>query len=141
MNTRMKVAFIGYLLALLLITSFGFVYLLRPEFMSYHAAAMGMPWEDVPRGTQIIIIALMKSYGGAELALALALFIVLWFPFRKGEVWAKYAIPAAALVYTIPALYVTLHVRASTPAEPPWIAVVVGIVLVMVSFILSLTDK
>lgn len=141
MSTRMKAAFVGYLLAIILITSFGFVYLLRPEFMSYHAVAVGMSWEEVPRGTQIIILALMKSYGGAELSLALAQLIILLIPFRKGETWAKYAIPAAALVYTIPALFVTLNVRASTPAEPPWIAVVVGMVLVIVSFFLSLSDR
>ena len=141
MNTRMKAAFTGYLLALLLFTAFGFIYLFRSQFMPYHETAIGMPWADVPRGFQIIITALMHSYGGSMLAIALAMVAMLVIPFRKGETWVKYVLPAVSLVYSIPALIVTLTVRASTPAEPPWIAVVAGIVLVIASFILSLTNK
>ena len=141
MSIRMKASFWSYLIALLLLAIFGSIYLTRPQFMPYHADAVGMAWQEVPQAFQVLIIALMKSLGGAMLATALALVAMLLIPFRKGELWVKYVIPAVSLLYSIPALYVTLYVRASTPGEPPWIAVSAGIVLVIVGFVLSLTNK
>src|SRR5512134_3717360 len=115
MSTRMQASFWTYLTATLLLAAFGGVYLLRPQFMPYHAAAVGLAWEEVPPAFQVLILALMKSLGGAMLATALALVAMLWVPFRKGERWVRYAIPVVSLLYSIPALYVTLFVRASTP--------------------------
>ena len=141
MSIRMKASFWSYLIASLLVATFGSIYLIRSQFMPYHADAVGMAWEEVPQAFQILILALMKTLGGAMLATVLALVAMLLIPFRKGERWVKYVIPVVSLVYAIPALYVTLYVRASTPGEPPWIAVGVGIVLVIVGFVLSLTNK
>ena len=141
MSIRMKASFWSYLIASLLVATFGSIYLIRSQFMPYHADAVGMKWEEVPLAFQILILALMKTLGGSMLATVLALVAMLLIPFRKGERWVKYVIPVVSLVYAIPALYVTLYVRASTPGEPPWIAVGVGIVLVIVGFVLSLTNK
>jgi hypothetical protein len=141
MKTRMKAAFWSYLIALLLLAIFGLIYLFRPQFMPYHADAVGMSWDEVPHAFQILIIALMKSLGGALLAIVVTLGGILFVPFRKNELWAKYLLPVGAFVYTISALYVTLSVRATTPAEPPWIAVVAGMVLTLVGFLLSLSKE
>ena len=119
MSIRMKASFWSYLLACVLSASFGFIYLLRPQFMPYHADAVGMAWEQVPLAFQTLIIALMKTVGGATLATVLALVAMLLIPFRKGELWVKYVIPVVSLLLSIPVLYATLYVRASTPAEPP----------------------
>jgi hypothetical protein len=40
----MKVAFWSYALGTLIVTAFGIVYLVRPEFMPYHSVAVGLPW-------------------------------------------------------------------------------------------------
>jgi lipopolysaccharide export LptBFGC system permease protein LptF len=53
----------------------------------------------------------------------------------------KYVIPAICLIFTIPALYVTLYVRAKTSAATPWIAVVVGMILVAIGFVFSIYSE
>ena len=50
----------------------------------------------------------------------------------------KYVIPAIGFIFTVPALYVTLYVRAKTSAATPWIAVVVGMILVTIGFVFSI---
>lgn len=141
MNNRMKASFWIYLLASLLLAVFGSIYLFRSQFMSHHAVAVGMSWDQVPQGFQIIIIALMKALGGAQLSTFVAFWAILLVPFRKGERWAKYMLPVIAFVNQIPALYATLYFRANTTAEPPWMAVVVAIVLTVVGFLLSLSKE
>ena len=60
MSTRIRIAFWCYLLGTLMVTAFGIVYLVRPEFMAYHAVAVGMPWVAVAPSFQVLILALMR---------------------------------------------------------------------------------
>ncbi|NJL45230.1 MAG: hypothetical protein HC922_04710 [Leptolyngbyaceae cyanobacterium SM2_3_12] len=108
MNLYTRLAFGCHLVAALLLSLFGFVYLFRPEFMPYHAVALSRDWDAVERPVQILILALMRVVGGAWLATALAVMILLLIPFRQGAPWARWAIPAAGLVAAVPSLYATL---------------------------------
>lgn len=141
MNTRMRVSFWCYVLVLVVVALFGAIYLFRPQFMPYHADAVGIPWPEIPRPFQILILALMRTVGGAMLATSVALAAILYVPFRRAETWAKYVLLAGVLVWGIPTLYATLYVRASTPAEPPWIATGTAIATALVAFFLSLPNK
>lgn len=141
MNTRMKASFWTYLLGSLLLGAFSAIYLFRSQFMPYHADAVGMPWDQVPQGFQIMIFSLMKSLGGAWLSTFVAIWAILFVPFRKGELWAKYILPVISLACLIPALYGSLYVRANSTAEPPWMVAAVAIVLTIVGFLLSLSKE
>ncbi len=68
MSTRLKIAFWCYLVSLLGPIAFGLMYLLRPEFMPYHAGAVVMSWAEVPRAFQVLILGLMRAAAGAWLA-------------------------------------------------------------------------
>jgi hypothetical protein len=137
-RTFLKIAFICHSLAVLLLGTFGWVYLFRSEFMPYHAVAIAQEWSDVDREFQIIILALMRSAGGAWLATALAIAMLLWGPFRQGQRWTYWAIPAIGLMVSVPALYATLYVRHHTAANPPWGAAVAGILLLGIGLVTSL---
>ena len=141
MNTRMKASFWTYLLGSLLLGAFSAIYLFRSQFMPYHAAEVGMPWNQVPQGFQVLIISLMKTLGGAWLSTFVALWAILLVPFRKGEQWAKYMLPLISFACLVPALYGNLYVMANTTAEPPWIATVIALTMVIVGFLLSLTKE
>jgi hypothetical protein len=56
MSRRMKIAFGCHLLATLILATFGLIYLFRPEFMPYHAVAVGMPWAEVSPSFQVLIL-------------------------------------------------------------------------------------
>lgn len=136
---KMKNVALGcYLIATLALAAFGVLYVVRSEFMPYHATAVGMEWENVDPAFQVLILALMKSFGGTALALVAIQIAVLVTAFRRGELWAKLVVPVASLIQGLTSLYVTLYVREYTPAEPPWIISVVGILLVVAGFVLSM---
>ncbi len=142
MSIRMKAGFWCHLLAMLLIGIIGLIYLFRSQFMPYHAIAVGKTWAEVDPAFQILLLALIRAVGGAWIATALAMSILLFIPFRQGIRWARWAVPAIGLVAELPALYVTISVTLNTPATPPWKGVVLIMVLLVAGFILSLeTEK
>jgi len=141
MSTRMKIAFWCYLLGSLIATTFGIVYLVRPEFMPYHSVAVGMPWAAVEPSFQVLILALMRAVGAACLALAILQWTLLLIPFRQGAAWATWAIASSGLVMCAGSLYAMMLVRLNTPATPPWIGPAVGAALLVVGLMLSLERR
>lgn len=137
MGTKLKIAFWCYFTAIFAQASAGAVYLFRSEFMPYHAVAVGMPWFDVPAPFKVLILALIRIWGGASLTIALALFILLFIPFRQGRVWARRAIPILLLATYAGMSYAMGHVALNSPAEPPWAFVIGGVFLTLVSAMLS----
>jgi len=135
---RMKVAFGCHFLATLMLAAFAIVYLLRSEFMPYHSVAVGMSWSEVDPAFQVVILALMRATGGACLAVVVTTLILLFIPFKQGLIWARWAIPAAGLVLSAGALYAMLYVDLNTAATPPWIAPIVGALMMIVGLLLSL---
>ncbi len=127
MSTRMKIAFGCHLLAILIIAAFGVAYIVRPEFMPYHAVAVGLPWAAVDPSFRVLILALMRGAGGAALAVVALELVLLVLPFRQGLVWARWTIPAGGFVISAGALYAMVFVGLNTPASPPWIAPVAGV--------------
>jgi hypothetical protein len=140
-STRRRIAFGCYVLVLLEPLAFGLTYLLRSEFMPYHALAVGAPWAQVPHGYQVLILALMRIAGGGFVALAVALACLLAGPFRDGAAWARVAIPAAGTIASGGALYGTLYVRANSDGRPPWAIVAGFMVLIAVAFVMSLEPR
>ena len=138
MNWKLKVAFSCHLLALILLFAFGLIYLLRSEFMPYHAVAVGKSWTEVDPAFQILILALMKVTGGGFLASAFAIGIFLFKALRKRQRWSFWAIPVTGLIASLSSLYVTINVAVNTPASPPWIAAAMGTILLTVGFVFSI---
>ena len=135
----MKVAAVCYILAIVLMATFGSVYLFRSEFMPYHADAIGTNWESIDRTIQVLILALMRVAGGGWLAASLSIAILLRVQFQKGLRWIRWVIPAVGLTVSLPTLYATYYVAINTPANPPWFAALLGVVLLLVGFAASLS--
>ena len=140
MATNMKLSFLCYLAATLLLIAFGVVYTLRTEFMPYHSVAVGMPWAEVNPSFQLLILALMRVVGSSFLALGLLVLILLFGPYRQGYEWALWAIPASGLIVCSGTLYATLSIKFNTPASPPWGASILAAMLLLSGFLLSLVQ-
>ena len=95
-------------------------YLFRPNFMPYHAVALGKEWTELDAATQVLIKALMEVAGGGWLALGTLTLLLVAFPIRRGERWARWALPTVSLLFYVPTLLATLSVLQQTPATPPW---------------------
>ena len=141
MNKRMKIAFSCHLLAILGLAIIGLIYLFRTEFMPYHAVAVGRNWAEVDPAFQILLMALIRAFGGASFSTAIAMGIILFIMFRQGSLWARWAIPSIGYAYYLPSLCATVTVTLNTPATPPWKFVVLGMVLLLVGLILSLKSN
>ncbi|TPV96714.1 MAG: hypothetical protein B7733_03275 [Myxococcales bacterium FL481] len=98
----------------------GAIYVFRPTFMPYHAVALGKEWEQLDGATRVLIKALMEVAGGGWLALGALLVILVAFPLRAGERWARWAAPVASLLVYVPTFFATLSVSQQTPGAPPW---------------------
>jgi len=138
MNSISIAAFVCYALAALLAVIFGIIYLGRSQFMPYHEEAIGTPWNKLDHRLQALLLGLMRTAGGGLLAGGLTVMILLLFPFRAGESWSLFAIPAIGLVTVVPALYATVLIRSRTRAHTPVAASAIGVGLLVVGFIFSL---
>lgn len=98
----------------------GAIYLFRNSFMPYHSVALGKTWNEVDDASQFLIKGLMEVAGAGLIALGLLVFALVLVPIRRGERWARLAVPIALLVVYVPTLAATLNVLHNTPASPPW---------------------
>lgn len=130
-------AAVCYFLSSLVAMVFAAVYLTRSEFMPYHSEALQAQWDELDTNLQTLLLALMRSVGGAWLGVGISEGLLLWFPYRAGERWALYAIPVIGLSAALPALYATLLVRKRTQGAPPVNLIAGAIMLVIIGFILS----
>jgi ABC-type Fe3+ transport system permease subunit len=115
----------------------GGIYLFRDSFMPYHAAALGKDWSELGPATRTLIKALMEVAGGGWLALGALLLLLVAFPIRRGERWARIAAPAALLLFYVPTLLATLSVLHETPGSPPWRFNVVACLVAVVGLLLD----
>ena len=119
----------------------GFLYLLRTEFMPYHAIAVGKSWEQIEPSFQILLLAFIRLAGGATIASVLAMGIIHFIPFRQQNRWAQWAVPVIGIITCLTALYPTITVTLNTPANPPWFAIIINMVLFITGLIISLEPK
>jgi hypothetical protein len=133
----MRIAFGCYLVAIAGLGAWGFVFLLRSEFMPYHAVAVGMPWSEVPHPFQVLILTLYKLAGGAWVVIGLSLLLLLFGPFKQGALWAKRAIPALILIHGAGVMNAMAYITLNTPATPPWNFTLAVIALTVFGFFFS----
>jgi len=117
---------------------FGLVYLLKPSFMPYHADAVSMSWEQVPYDFQQLIWAIMKAASGGWIALGIV-FGFLQFKFSQNrELWIPYLILAGGLIFGAASLIATIVLAQTTPADPPYIPVMIIMLFMLLGFFFNL---
>lgn len=115
----------------------GSVYVLHDEFMPYHAQALGQAWESLDPATQTLLLALMDVAGAGWAVTGMLVCVLILFPFRAGERWARWTVPGALIALYVPILLATLSVLASTPATPPWYGNATALTATTIGFFLD----
>jgi hypothetical protein len=141
MTPRLRLAFWTYLLLTLAGAAWGIGFLLRGEFTSYHGAAAGVPWAEVPGNFQVVILALTKLAGGLWVAFALCILVLLFVPFRQGARWAVWAVPLLMLAHYLAPMPAMIHLTTHTSATPPWALTLGCIVVTLLALAISVTGK
>src|SRR5262245_57319253 len=76
----------------------GLLYVTTPRFMPYHADALSVTWEALPPNYQGFLIGVIKAMGAGSIGVSLSLIVLLLIPFRRGDAWARWAIPLVGVV-------------------------------------------
>lgn len=98
----------------------GLLYLTTSRFMPYHGEALGVRWEALSAHHQGFVLGVIKGMGAGSVGVTLALLIMLAGPFRRGDAWARWAVPAVGLAFTLLTAYAAYTIDIRTPASPPW---------------------
>ena len=141
MSKRMKISFACYLLVALVSVVFGLVYFFSSQIMPYHQQVIGMKWADVAPRFQMLFLAFINGSGIAMFSLGLSMIILLLFPFRKGEIWSRWAIPLIYLPVGIYVLSVALNLHNNTQASTPWLFQIIIVLIAISALVLSLERK
>jgi len=137
MKATVLIAFICYSLCAVVSAVFAIIYLVRTRFVPYHQEALGLAWEKLEARLQTLLLALMRSAGGALLAASVSMAFLLLIPFRAEQACARYAIPIVGLTAALPAFYANILVRVRTKAHAPTIASAAAVGLLALGIIFS----
>ena len=114
----------------------GVRYIGAAELMPYHLAVIETPWESLGANYQTLFLGLLKGFGAGSFGVGLAIILMALFPFRTGSIWARWATPVVAALYTGALVYVTSF--ALLPGATPIAVTVTLLGFVIVAAICSL---
>lgn len=137
MTGRRIASAIFYGVTALISVALGCLYLVRAEFMPYHATALGTDWADLDAEVQTLLLALMDVAGAGWAVSGLLIGVLVAMPFRADASWARWAIPGALVLLYVPILLATLSVAAATPASPPWYGNAAALAATLVGLLLD----
>jgi hypothetical protein len=137
MSTKTKIAFVCYLLAILVHVGVGVRYLLAAEIMPYHQQVTGADWADLAPGVQAMLLTFINGAGRNFLVTAGFLSVLLLVPFRHGDRWSRWAITFLGLAVWVPAAVIAARLATSSGAAIPWQRTAIPIGLLIAGFLLS----
>jgi hypothetical protein len=98
----------------------GLLYVTTSRFMPYHGDALDVTWEALPLHYQGFILGVIKGMGAGSIGVSLALLIMIALPFRRGEAWARWAVPVVGITFTLLTAHAAYTIDVRTAATPPW---------------------
>src|SRR5512139_2560976 len=138
MATRIKIAFACYLFVASASIVSGVRYMLASQIMPYHQEAVSVSWGELSPSIQTMFLVFLHASGMSMLLFATSVLILLLIPFRRGEVWSRWALPLLCVPAQIGALYFALDLHVSTQASTPWPDIAFTTILVLAAMALSI---
>jgi hypothetical protein len=138
MTTEHMAAFACFALGALYIFAFSFEYLTCTKFMPYHREVVGKSWAEIDARLQRLILGMMRAVGGCAFAVGLAFTVILAIPYREGQPWAAFALALIGTVAGATAFFAMYYAKKGTPARPPMLGPIAGILLSILGLILSI---
>ena len=127
----------SFLGADLIVVGLGAVLLLRPDWLSYQAELAGREWSELEPAIQQLWLGQQKMLGSALLAVGALIAVVLYYPFRRGEYWSRWALLLAGSWQAAGALGVLYHQGIWSPATFPAALVWAELALFLLGFVLT----
>ena len=141
MNRRMKLAYFCYLSNVIVFSLIGLTFVFAGEFFPFHSDIIQTSWGDLDTAAQTLYLGMMRTEGAGFLASAVAIGILFFIPFRRGEIWACWAMSCIGIVEHLPTLFANVYVSMTTAATPPWPIPLVGIILLIMGLVLAIHER
>jgi len=134
---RMKAALAIYVIIGTVNLILGVRYFSAKQFLSFHAQAVGAPWQEVDGAVQTLILALMKVAGGGWFALGFFTIILALAAYRTCSVVARWTLPTGTLIFYLASFAATWGVYQATGAPTPWGQSLAMIGLVLLALVID----
>lgn len=105
--------------------------------MPYHEQALGIPWSGLEPGARALLLTLLNGYGSTHLAVGIALAVLLAFPLRQGQAWARWTILAIGMPVLGGTAFLSARLAALTGACVPWQGAVALLVVFVAGVVLA----
>lgn len=126
-----NISFYCYAAATISTLLFGLVYATRKQIMPYHLKALETTWDAIDTKYQFMLRVLLNGGGFFGLSSGMFMLILLWIPFRAGQLWAGYTIGAVGLVGALPLGFIVYQVKTKTKGDPPLLLIsIINLLLV-----------
>jgi hypothetical protein len=135
--SRQNWATVCYSLALLIVLAIGIIHYTRDTLLPWFVPVLGVPWDQLPSGIKVLFVAYMRIAGAGQIGAAIALGIILFGPFRRGESWANWTLAAVGCVIAALTSYGIFKVQSATGTSQPWYNPLAALVLCIVGFALT----
>ena len=137
MNTKQKLGFASYYIAIILIILFGGMYMFKPSFMPYHADIIQGDWENVLPSMQKLIRALMIAVGGVTVGVGIILGIFTLKFNKTREPWVGLYITISGIIASLLISVAPIYVVVVSDSVPPLYFPVVIITLLLLGYFLT----
>ena len=137
MSRSKLIAMICHALAILPMLVGGLVYTMSQSYLPYHAVATSYAWHELTPGVQVLFQAMLNGAGSLMLLISITLILLLAIPFRQNERWCLWAIPLIGISAMLITIRSAVLVDLNTPANPPWLGLLIIIGLFISGWILS----
>ncbi len=136
MKPLTKISFICFLLITVLELRIAFSFLTASQITDYHQIAMGASWDTYSIGMRTMTLNFLRAAGLGFLLTGISFLFILFFPFRRGEQWSRWALISICTTQSLIMGWIVISVRSNTPAQPPFIPFVVSGCLAIFGFFL-----
>lgn len=138
MSVKIRIAFYIYFVLCMVVVVIGIVDLSIPTIMPYHMEILGVDWGELDDGVRLLLRNFFIMSGASFLVSGITALIILFIPFRKGETWARFALPFPLFLFNIFELVLGIRVSLKTGVATPWPAGVVTMVMLLTAVLLTL---
>jgi len=138
MTRRLRIAFRCYVASAVVLTIFGVVYMSAEEIMPYHQRVLGTTWDQLDPNLQALLLTFVHATGASYLVGAVAMWFLLLIPFRRGEVWSRWAIPLIGVGLLGPSLLYARSLARATGEWTPWQLTLLGLFVLVVGIAASI---
>ena len=117
---------------------FGFTYLIKDKFMSYHSVALKKNWEELDTQMQTFIKALMRVISGGSLSSGFTI-MFLQYQFNKlPQHWIALTVLICGGILGLSSLFGMLMIRTKTDGRPPIFIVLIALFTLIIGYFLNI---